>query len=86
MTRLAINSELHGRFCRQLKAWRLHNGWTQTALAKVMEVRPAYVSQLESGVNSPSLDTVEEVAGAFGLTPERFMYFEPARAAEKALA
>ena len=71
---MRINTELHARFCRQLKAWREYFGWTQTALAKALNFKPAYISQLEKGVNSPTLDTVESVAKAFGLSNERFMY------------
>ena len=75
-----IKTELHRRFCRQMKAWREYFGWTQTALASILNVKPSVVSQLESGRNSPTLDTEEAVAFALGLSTERFMYFEPANA------
>ena len=73
-----INTELHGTFCRQLKAWREHVGISQSELARRMHVKPSLICQLESGVNSPTLDTVERVAKALGVKKiENFLFLDP---------
>ncbi len=84
---MAINSELHRRFCDQMKGWREYHGWTQTELAKRLNVKPSVVSQLESGRYAPRLDTVENVATKLGLSVAQFL-FDPApdHVPERALA
>ena len=77
MRTLAINSELHRRFCEQLKAWREYHGWTQTELAKRLKVKPSVVSQLESGRYAPRLDTVETCSKVLGLEVGQFLFDPP---------
>lgn len=73
-----INTELHGIFCRQLKAWREHVGISQSELARRLKMRPSMVCQLEAGVNSPTLDTVEKVAKALGVKKiDTFLFLDP---------
>ena len=74
-----INSELHGVFCRQMKAWREDAGITQCELARRLKVKPSVVSQLESGRNAPTVDTVSAVAKALGVPLKHFLFADPAR-------
>ena len=61
---MAIESELHGQFCSQLKLWRRYRGLSQTDLAERMGITQPMVAQLESGRNTPGLDTVDRFATA----------------------
>ena len=74
---MAINSKLHARFCEQAKAYREYHGWTQMALAEMLEVKPSVVSQAESGRCCPRANTIERYAAVFGVTWETFLTFSP---------
>ena len=77
MAILAINSKLHARFREQAKAYREWHGWTQSAVAEMLEVKPSVVSQTESGRFCPSADTIEKWADIFGVTWEAFLSLSP---------
>lgn len=57
-----ITTELHARFCRNLKSRRLELGLTQTELAKKMKVTQPVIAQMETGRFVPTLDTVAQIA------------------------
>ncbi len=56
------------RVGRSLRAARQGRGWTLAALAEAGGVSKGFVSQVENDKTSPSLDTLERLAGALGLT------------------
>ena len=62
-----INSELHARFCANIKSRRNALELTQVELAKRLNVSQPTVAQMESGSWVPTLDTVEAVAKALEL-------------------
>ncbi len=56
-----ITTELHARFCRNVKARRLELGLTQSELAKKLKVTQPVIAQMESGRFVPTLDTVAQI-------------------------
>ena len=57
--------QLNAAFGRVLRTHRLRAGLTQEALASVCGIDPTYVSQLEHGKKSPSLNVLQALAEAF---------------------
>ena len=55
---------LHDHFCANLRRRRLELKLTQQELAEVMGVSRPYVSQVEAGDHTPTLDVVEKFAKA----------------------
>lgn len=51
---------------QELRRMREDKGWTQQRLADESGVDRATISQIESGRRSPSIDTLEKLAGAIG--------------------
>ncbi len=50
-----------------LRVWREHRGLTQQALADAVGVGKSYISQLESGNKTGSLDVLRALASALNL-------------------
>jgi len=74
---LAINTKLHGTFCSQMKAWRRAKELTQADLAKRMHVSQPNIAALESGRFTPSIDIIDAVATAIGISAEHLLFLEP---------
>lgn len=59
----------------RIKSWRESKGWTQQQFAEAVGVTHAAVYQWE-GTNgyhaTPSLDSLEKIASALGISMERF--------------
>lgn len=68
-----VKSKLHRRFCDNLRAARLERGLTQADLAKLLKCSTPTVCNFENGRNSPTLDTIEEIAAALKLNPIELM-------------
>jgi DNA-binding XRE family transcriptional regulator len=51
-----------------IRVWREHRGLTTHALAERAGLAQAYVSQIETGKRSGSLDTLTRLAAALGVT------------------
>jgi transcriptional regulator with XRE-family HTH domain len=47
---------------------RTAQGVTQTELAQLASVRPAYISQIEAGKRTPSLSALDRIALALGVS------------------
>jgi predicted transcriptional regulator len=77
MQEAMINTELHGRFCRNIRSRRLELGLTQAQLAAKMGVQQPIIARLEAGGSAPTLDTVESVAKSLGLSPEALFLLDP---------
>lgn len=67
-------------FGRALRALRLGKGFTQEAFAFAAGLDRTYISLLELGTSSPTLDTLYAVSGALGLTLDQLaLHIESAR-------
>jgi transcriptional regulator with XRE-family HTH domain len=60
-------------FRDRLRARREQRGWTQEELALRTDLSQMYLSQLETGVRTPSFATMAALARAFGLKISQFM-------------
>ncbi|NYE62468.1 transcriptional regulator with XRE-family HTH domain [Duganella sp. 1224] len=56
-------------FGEVLRTARIEAGLTQEQLGLTAGIQRKYVSELELGKKTPSLDTVVKIAGALGLQP-----------------
>lgn len=54
---------------RNLRAYRLEKGLSQEAFAEVVGVHRTYMGGLERGERNLTLQSVEKIAEAIGLTP-----------------
>ena len=57
---------------RRLKECLENKQLTQYALAKAAEVTPAYVSQIVSGVKTPTLETIKKFCDVMGVSLSEF--------------
>ncbi len=65
-------------FARSLRARREQAGLTQELLADRSGLDRTYVSQLERGLKSPTLNTIESLARTLGITPDKLLRVSPA--------
>lgn len=65
-------------FARSLRVRREQAGLTQEALADQSGLDRTYVSQLERGLKSPTLNTIESVANAIGVAAAKLLRESPA--------
>jgi len=60
-------------FATKLREVRSSRGMTQAELARLAEISPTYVSELEGGDSSPGIDLVGRLAHALGITPSELL-------------
>jgi XRE family aerobic/anaerobic benzoate catabolism transcriptional regulator len=58
---------------RGVRQLREQPGLTQADLAEATELTPQYVSQIERGLKAPSLETLDALARALGVTAAELM-------------
>ena len=63
-------AEIFGKRVREVRHER---GWTQEQLAFEAGVKRAYLSEIENGQRNVSLDVVEKLATALGVSPDSLM-------------
>jgi transcriptional regulator with XRE-family HTH domain len=61
------------QLARKLRVLRLVRGWSQEDLAAASGLHRTYVSLVERSACNISLDNVERLAGAFGLSPSELL-------------
>lgn len=59
--------DLRSRFAAELRVARTQAGLTQEQLAAAADTSPDYLSKLERGLNSPSLETLAALVKVLGL-------------------
>ena len=64
-----------------IRILRTELGWSQEKLAEKAEISPSYVTQIELGNRSPSIDIIEKIAIALGI--EYRILFTPEDLAKK---
>ncbi|HVU60236.1 MAG TPA: helix-turn-helix transcriptional regulator [Mycobacteriales bacterium] len=68
-TRSSFEATAHRRaFGDRVRALREERSWSQEVLADRAEVTREYISRIESGTQSVSLDVIVRVARGFGLS------------------
>lgn len=58
-----------------IKIIRVFNSLTQQELAKALNISDSYLSQIESGKRTPTLDTIKAVSRMFGIPMSSLMFF-----------
>ncbi|WLR44508.1 helix-turn-helix transcriptional regulator (plasmid) [Bacillus carboniphilus] len=56
-----------------MKEIRLNKGWDQVDLARIVNLNPSYICELEQGNKNPSLATACKLADVLGVKPEKFL-------------
>ncbi len=80
---MAIETDLHARFCRNVRARRRELGLTQVQLAERLGVKQPTIALIEQGRACPGLDVVERIARALDISPEALLMFDPTPVLEK---
>ena len=70
-------SDLRARFAAEIKVARQSAGLTQEQLAEATGTSVDFLSKLERGLNSPSLETLAAIVKALALDPVRVLQAEP---------
>lgn len=65
-------------FGQALKLLRRSQGLNQSTLAEKLDVSRSYISELESGNRTPSLDLLNRYAGIFDIPVSSLMFFAEA--------
>lgn len=60
--------EIRRRFAERVRALRKGKGWSQEELADRAGIHRTFVSQIERATKRSTIDTVERVAKALGVT------------------
>ena len=53
---------------KKIRSLRLSRGWTQEQLAEYADLHVSYVVLLEKGANRATIETLEKLAKAFGIS------------------
>lgn len=61
------NTDISYILRNNIKSLRKKLGWSQEKLAEKTGVSAPYITQIENGIRTPSLDIVEKIAHAFGV-------------------
>ena len=61
----------YARIGKRIKAARKQRGISQQALAEIIACTPSYISYIETGVRSMSLDTFILIANALDISSDR---------------
>jgi transcriptional regulator with XRE-family HTH domain len=59
---------------KTIRMLRKNKGLTQEQLAELTGHHPVYISQVERGVKTPSMEAIGNFAKTLGLTPGEFVY------------
>jgi len=60
-------SDAQARLGARLRALRQQRGWTQEALGERAGISYKFIGEIERGVGNPTLDSIDQIAKAFGL-------------------
>lgn len=67
---MSLNYKVIGKHIREV---RQHNHLSQAMLSELVDKTPSYISYIESGIKSMSLDTFVLIANALGVSPDRLL-------------
>jgi len=74
-------SKLRQIVADNIKRYRLQAGITQAELAKKSKLTGVYISRIENSANNLTLDSIEQIAAALGVSP--LQLFETGKAEPK---
>ena len=79
-----MNLETQKNLAANLRRLRLSHGYTQAELARKLQINRSLLARCESGIRSPSLDTLYELAQFYGIPIDLLLETEPAYIVEAA--
>ncbi len=65
--------EIREIFARNLRHFRQTQGLSQEELAHRADIDRTYISSLERGIYSPSIEVLDRIATALGIKPEELI-------------
>ena len=68
---MSLNYKVIGKHIREV---RQRNHLSQAMLSELVDKTPSYISYIESGIKSMSLDTFVLIANALGVSPDRLLW------------
>lgn len=68
-----MNSQVVQRFAKNMKKIREANGMSQGDIFRATDIDRAYISNLEAGKQNPTLETIEKVAKALGVSTDKLL-------------
>ncbi len=69
-------NNLTAKVAARIRTLRKQRGLTQEQLAFDANMHPAQIGHIERGVQSPTIDTLEKIIGALGVSIYEFFNFE----------
>lgn len=66
-------SNLSDKICKRVKFERMKRNLTQEKLAELADLNRNTISNIECGLSSPTIETVEKIAAAFGIDVLEFI-------------
>jgi transcriptional regulator with XRE-family HTH domain len=72
-----MTEEIRTKFGKRLRRLRRMQDVTQEQLSEKSGVSSDFISQIERGLNSPSLDTIQKLADGLGVPIEELFQFHP---------
>ena len=64
------------KFGKRIKIERIMRDWTMEYLAEKAELGTTTIASVERGITSPTLDTIEKLASAFGFKIYELLIFD----------
>jgi len=68
--------QLRQQFAQRLKTLRRQKGMTQEDLAQASGLSVNFIRAVEQGINAPSFESLEAIAGALGVEVRELFDFE----------
>jgi len=60
-------SDVQSRLGARVRDWRQQRGWTQEALGERSGLSYKFIGEIERGVGNPTIDSIDQIARAFGI-------------------
>lgn len=60
-------SDIQVRLGARIREWRQQRGWTQEDLGERASLSYKFIGEIERGVGNPTLDSIDQIARAFGI-------------------
>jgi transcriptional regulator with XRE-family HTH domain len=64
---------LRDKFAKQLIVYRKNSNLSQEKLAELANIHRTYISQIERGLKSPTLEVVFSICNALSIKPSEFI-------------
>lgn len=66
-------AEISSKLGKNLKSIRTAKNLSQGAIARKLDVHRAYISGIENGKRNPTISTIERLAEALGVSPDKLL-------------